>query len=226
MQKFVEQYPELKTFQGNVSKHVAVMVEMNRKVKEEKLMAVSEAEQNLACDHDHSKAITEIMRLLGDSSVTFVRKVCMASLYHLRYEKHRNEMSTVRSVLKEQAKTIEEKRMARFSDEIVKYAGASVRGGDLYRNRGFLSMVKNAFSGLSEIENVYTRYKPLLSSVLDSLLKNKLGMNDYPFMDAVGQGRNMDKVFVYVIGGTTYSEAALVSEMNKASGASGPQKNL
>eukprot|EP00954_Amorphochlora_amoebiformis_P015949 1252266-Amorphochlora_amoeboformis.AAC.1 len=60
MQRFVEQYPELKTFQGNVSKHVGVMVEMNRRVKEEKLMAVSEVEQNLACDKSHGTAVQEV----------------------------------------------------------------------------------------------------------------------------------------------------------------------
>eukprot|EP00467_Chlorarachnion_reptans_P022542 CAMPEP_0114502020 /NCGR_PEP_ID=MMETSP0109-20121206/8818_1 /TAXON_ID=29199 /ORGANISM="Chlorarachnion reptans, Strain CCCM449" /LENGTH=581 /DNA_ID=CAMNT_0001679807 /DNA_START=61 /DNA_END=1806 /DNA_ORIENTATION=- len=222
MQRFVEQYPELKTFQGNVSKHVAVMVEMNRKVKEEKLMAVSEAEQNLACDHDHSKAVEEVMRLLGDSKVPFLRKVCVASLYHLRYEKQRNEMNTMRSILKDQAQGMNQMRLLRFCDEIIKYAGASARGGELYRNRGFLSMVKNVFSGLNEIENVYTRYKPLLASVLDGLLKNKLTMNDYPFMDTVG-GSKFDQVFVYVVGGTTYSEAALVSELNAAAGKGGPK---
>eukprot|EP00471_Norrisiella_sphaerica_P001833 CAMPEP_0184490576 /NCGR_PEP_ID=MMETSP0113_2-20130426/18227_1 /TAXON_ID=91329 /ORGANISM="Norrisiella sphaerica, Strain BC52" /LENGTH=539 /DNA_ID=CAMNT_0026874517 /DNA_START=156 /DNA_END=1775 /DNA_ORIENTATION=- len=219
MQRFVEQYPELKTFQGNVSKHVAVMVELNRKVKEERLMAVSEAEQNLACDHDHSKAVEEVMRLLGDRNIPFLRKVCVASLYNLRYEKQKNEMPTIRSILKDQAEGMHQRRMLRFCDELIKYAGASSRGGELYKNRGFLSMVKNAFSGLNEIENVYTRYKPLLSSVLDALLKNKLAVNDYPFMDAVSNSKSIKQVFVYVIGGTTYSEAALVAELNKNSNA-------
>uniref|UniRef100_A0A7S0GVR4 Vacuolar protein sorting-associated protein 45 n=1 Tax=Amorphochlora amoebiformis TaxID=1561963 RepID=A0A7S0GVR4_9EUKA len=219
MQRFVEQYPELKTFQGNVSKHVGVMVEMNRRVKEEKLMAVSEVEQNLACDKSHGTAVQEVMRMLGDSKVSFKRKVCISALYHLRYERHRgNEMATIRSLLKDQAKTPTNQKLVRFVDEIIRYAGEKVRGGELYGSRGgFFSSLKSVFSGgLSEIENVYTRYKPILSSVLDTLLKGNLSVQDYPYMDQVGSS-NVDNVFVFVIGGVTYSEAALVAAINKSS---------
>mmetsp|Transcript_31415 Transcript_31415/g.55286 ORF Transcript_31415/g.55286 Transcript_31415/m.55286 type:complete len:580 (-) Transcript_31415:265-2004(-) len=218
MQRFVEQYPELKTFQGNVTKHVAVMVEMNRRVKEEKLMAVSEVEQNLACDQDHSRAIEEVMKILGDPRVSYKRKVCVASLYHLRYHNQRNEMHQVRAILKDQASTSKERMLSRFPSELVRFAGAQVANGELYKSGGFMSMMKNVFSGgLNEIENVYTRYKPLLSRVLENLIKGKLDIHNYPFMDAMKQS-NFSQVFVYIIGGATYSEAALVAGLNKKGG--------
>lgn len=42
---------------GNVSKHVTVVSEMSRLVKELSLLDVSEVEQDLACQNDHSAAL-------------------------------------------------------------------------------------------------------------------------------------------------------------------------
>lgn len=50
MAKFVDNYPEYRKMQGNVSKHVTMVTEMSRIVEERKLMLVSETEQGLACN--------------------------------------------------------------------------------------------------------------------------------------------------------------------------------
>ena len=50
MAKFVDNYPEYKKMQGNVSKHVTLVTEMSRIVQERKLMVVSQTEQELACN--------------------------------------------------------------------------------------------------------------------------------------------------------------------------------
>lgn len=41
---------------GTVSKHVTVVGELSRLVSERQLMEVSEVEQELACQNDHSSA--------------------------------------------------------------------------------------------------------------------------------------------------------------------------
>jgi vacuolar protein sorting-associated protein 45 len=50
MAKFVDNYPEYKKMQGNVSKHVTLVTEMSKIVEERKLMLVSQTEQELACN--------------------------------------------------------------------------------------------------------------------------------------------------------------------------------
>ncbi|GCC43486.1 hypothetical protein chiPu_0027509, partial [Chiloscyllium punctatum] len=42
---------------GTVSKHVTVVGELSRLVSEHQLMEVSEVEQELACQNDHSSAL-------------------------------------------------------------------------------------------------------------------------------------------------------------------------
>lgn len=50
MVRFVDNYPEYRKMQGNVSKHVTMMTEMSRIVDERQLMSVSQTEQDLACN--------------------------------------------------------------------------------------------------------------------------------------------------------------------------------
>lgn len=56
LQAFVDNYPQFKKMSGTVSKHVTVVGELSRLVAERQLMEVSEAEQELACQNDHSNA--------------------------------------------------------------------------------------------------------------------------------------------------------------------------
>lgn len=50
MVKFVENYPEYRKQHGDVSKHVTMMTELSRIVDERQLMAISQIEQELACN--------------------------------------------------------------------------------------------------------------------------------------------------------------------------------
>lgn len=56
-QAFVENYPQFKKMSGTVSKHVTVVGELSRLVSERNLLEVSEAEQELSCQNDHSGAL-------------------------------------------------------------------------------------------------------------------------------------------------------------------------
>lgn len=53
----MENYPQFKKMSGTVSKHVTVVGELSRLVSERNLLEVSEAEQELACQNDHSGAL-------------------------------------------------------------------------------------------------------------------------------------------------------------------------
>src|SRR5690349_10330839 len=54
MKRFVEEYPEFRKLSGNVSKHVALVSELSRRVTQDHLLEVSELEQNLACNDNHN----------------------------------------------------------------------------------------------------------------------------------------------------------------------------
>ncbi|KOS16807.1 Vacuolar protein sorting-associated protein 45 [Escovopsis weberi] len=54
MKRFIEEYPEFRKLSGNVSKHVTLVSELSRRVATEHLLEVSELEQSLACNDNHS----------------------------------------------------------------------------------------------------------------------------------------------------------------------------
>ena len=56
-QAFVENYPQFKKMSGTVSKHVTIVGELSRLVQDKSLLDVSEVEQDLACQNDHSSAL-------------------------------------------------------------------------------------------------------------------------------------------------------------------------
>jgi hypothetical protein len=66
---------------------------------------------------------------------------------------------------------------------LLDYAGTAKRSGDLFPKglTSFLQKVPFIGSGMSGMQNIYTKHKPLLKEVLDQLLANKLSTNDYPF---------------------------------------------
>ena len=56
-QAFVENYPQFKKMSGTVAKHVTVVQELSRQVRQHNLLEVSEVEQELSCQGDHNEAL-------------------------------------------------------------------------------------------------------------------------------------------------------------------------
>ena len=56
-QAFVENYPQFKKMSGTVSKHVTIVSELSRLLSARSLLDVSEVEQDLTCQSDHSSAL-------------------------------------------------------------------------------------------------------------------------------------------------------------------------
>ena len=54
---FVENYPQFKKMSGTVAKHVTMVGELSRIVGNHGLMDISECEQELVCQSDHSQAL-------------------------------------------------------------------------------------------------------------------------------------------------------------------------
>lgn len=67
MARFVDNYPEYKKMQGNVSKHVTLVTEMSKLVEARKLMLVSQTEQDLACNSGQGAAY-EVRNICGEYS--------------------------------------------------------------------------------------------------------------------------------------------------------------
>ncbi|KAG6476642.1 vacuolar protein sorting-associated protein 45 homolog isoform X1 [Zingiber officinale] len=211
MAKFVDNYPEYRKMQGNVSKHVTMVTEMSRIVDERKLMTVSQTEQELACNGGQAAAFEAVTNLLNNEAISDVDRLRLVMLYALRYEK---ESPVQLMQLFNKLASCSAKYKPGLVQFLLKQAGVDRRTGDLYGNRDLLNIARNMARGLKGVENVYTQHQPLLFQTMESIIKGRLREVDYPFIgNHFQQGRPQD-VVIFIVGGTTYEEARTVALHN------------
>uniref|UniRef100_UPI0037E82FF2 vacuolar protein sorting-associated protein 45 n=1 Tax=Semicossyphus pulcher TaxID=241346 RepID=UPI0037E82FF2 len=214
MKAFVDNYPQFKKMSGTVSKHVTVVGELSRLVAERQLMEVSEAEQELSCQNDHSNAQQSVRRLLQNPRVSELDAVRLVMLYALRYERHSS--SILPSLMDELSRRGVSERHRRMVKSVVEYGGKRVRGSDLITPTDAVAITKQFFKGLSGVENVYTQHQPLLHDTLDQLIKGRLKDSQFPYLGASSLRDRPQDIMVFVIGGATYEEALTVYNLNRS----------
>ncbi len=69
---------------GAVTKHVTLVGELSRLVTQHNLLEVSEAEQELACQEEHSQSLTKIRRLLATDQIRDLDAARLVLLYAIR----------------------------------------------------------------------------------------------------------------------------------------------
>ncbi|KAK1300910.1 hypothetical protein QJS10_CPB13g00744 [Acorus calamus] len=211
MAKFVDNYPEYRRMQGNVSKHVTMVTEMSKIVEERKLMLVSQTEQELACNGGQVAAFEAVINLLNNESISDVDRLRLVMLYALRYEK---ESSVQLMQLFNKLSSLSAKYKPGLVQFLLKQAGVDKRTGDLFGNRDLLNIARNMARGLKGVENVYTQHQPLLFQTMESITKGRLRDLDYPFVGNHFQQGRPQEVVIFIIGGTTYEEARVVTLQN------------
>lgn len=216
MKNFVEQYPQFKKMSGTVTKHVTVVGELSASVTRHNLLEVSELEQEIACQSDHSKHLQRLKNLLSNTSVRHHDAAKLVGLYALRYEKHAsNALPSLVDALKSRGAP---EQLVKGVVNLLEYGGAHARQSDLFGLQDAVKITKRLFKGLNGVENIYTQHTPLLKDTLEDLIKGKLRENLYPTLggDDTAYGRRPQDIFVFIVGGATYEEAACVHQINQS----------
>uniref|UniRef100_A0AAY4CU75 Vacuolar protein sorting-associated protein 45 n=1 Tax=Denticeps clupeoides TaxID=299321 RepID=A0AAY4CU75_9TELE len=190
MKAFVDNYPQFKKMSGTVSKHVTVVGELSRLVSERCLMEVSEVEQELACQNDHSNA----------QQVRFLPMCGVSTASYPRYWTSCRERACLNDTMVQ---------------SMVEYGGKRVRGSDLITPTDAVAITKQFFKGLKGVENVYAQHQPLLHETLDQLIKGKLKDSQFPYLGPNALRDRPQDIIVFMIGGATYEEALTVYNLNR-----------
>lgn len=69
---------------GTVTKHVTLVSELSRLVTQHSLLQVSEAEQELACQEEHSQSLQKIRRILSADHIRDLDAARLVYLYAIR----------------------------------------------------------------------------------------------------------------------------------------------
>ncbi|XP_073423158.1 vacuolar protein sorting-associated protein 45 isoform X2 [Dendrobates tinctorius] len=213
MKAFVENYPQFKKMSGTVSKHVTVVGELSRLVSERHLMEVSEVEQELACQNDHSNALQNVKRVLQNQRLSELDATRLVMLYALHYERHSN--NALQSLVADLRNRGVSEKYRRLVSAVVEFGGKRVRGSDLFSPKDAVAITKQFFKGLKGVENVYTQHQPFLLDTLDQLIKGKLRDNMYPYVGPSTLRDRPQDIIVFIVGGATYEEAQTVYNLNR-----------
>jgi len=209
MKRFVENYPDFRKMAGNVSKHVAIMSELSRKMDERALMDTSELEQELACNHNHSEAFAKVSAMIDNPHISKQDKLKLVVLYSIRYE----EGGRVNDLVEALYRNGVEKEDVSLIAAMTEYAGASVRVGDLLGTKNFITRTRTAMKrGLQGVTNIYAQHKPLLTEILEQVSKNKLKDAFYPYLVGSPTKDRPQDVIVFIVGGATFEESLAISE--------------
>ncbi|XP_023288779.1 vacuolar protein sorting-associated protein 45 isoform X2 [Orussus abietinus] len=213
MKHFVETYPLFKKLSGTVSKHVTVVGELSSLVEKYNLLSVSELEQQLSCQNEHSPQLQKIKRLISDSKVRDIDATRLVMLYALHYEKHaNNDITGLLDMLKKRGVS---EKYTKLIYNMLEYSGAHVRQNNLFDRESVAKITKKLFKGLSGVDNIYTQHTPVLAETLEDLLKGKLNAQTFPYVDNIGAIRRPQDIIVFIIGGATYEESLTVHNLNK-----------
>ncbi|PNF35932.1 Vacuolar protein sorting-associated protein 45 [Cryptotermes secundus] len=213
MKTFVETYPHFKKMSGTVSKHVTVVGELSSLVTRHHLLEVSELEQELACQNEHSQQLQRIRKLIGNSKVRDIDAARLVMLYALHYEKHtNNDIVGLVDALKQRGVP---EHLTKLIYSVMEYGGTHARQSDLFGTQDAVKLTKTFFKGLSGVENVYTQHSPLIKDTLEELIKGKLKESSFPYLGNGQLMRRPQDVIVFMIGGATYEESLAVHQLNK-----------
>ncbi|KAJ2785428.1 vacuolar protein sorting-associated protein 45 [Coemansia javaensis] len=230
MKRFVEAYPEFRKLSGNVSKHVTLIGELSRIVSSRHLMAVSELEQSLACNEQHSTDLKALRALVADARIAAINKVRCVILYALRYERvQHNATGELKQLLSSSGVDAD---LVAMVDVVLRYGGAAERQSDIFQNENIFSRGKNIFKGLQGTENVYTQHTSALGEMLEDLARGRqaLRWNErLPALDPRARplassfsssssssepGLANQDVIVFIVGGVTMDEELAVARLN------------
>ncbi|KAL0952209.1 hypothetical protein HGRIS_001512 [Hohenbuehelia grisea] len=126
---------------------------------------------------------------------------------------------------------------ARLVYVLLNVAGTDQRQDDLFSNESLLAKGRSALKGLKGVENVYTQHTPHLAQTLENSLKGRLKEASYPFLESPSPNAGLQRqvhfpqaiqhlftfslrpqdVIIFMIGGTTYEEARIMSTLNQES---------
>lgn len=217
MQRFVENYPEFRSKQGNVSKHVTLMTELSRLVEEGNMMSASEIEQEIACNTTlrASSVYNEVSDLIRDHKLGEDHKIKLAMLFALRFERDAEMTSRLISELIDVGVPVSKTNLVR---EVLDYGGQGKRDEDLFGGgKSLLSRATGSLKGLKGVDNVYTQHQPLIASLTEQMFKGRLKETDYPYHAQVPKvdAKQARELIIFVAGGVTYEESKFVASMQQ-----------
>ncbi|KAJ1350131.1 hypothetical protein KIN20_005852 [Parelaphostrongylus tenuis] len=219
MKNFVEEYPQFKKISGTVSKHVTLVGELSKIIANQNLLEISEVEQSIVAEGDHSRCLERIRVLINHPKTTRLNALRLVLLYALRFEGNPN--NDIVGLLNSLKKSPDASNIVRA---LLRYAGSARRNNDLFGEGSTMEMTKRFIKGLKGVENIYTQHQPYIKNIIENVIRGKLSEQQYPFLPGDFASSRLDNLIIFILGGATFEESLFVRSQNekRMQGGGGP----
>ncbi|KAL6731674.1 hypothetical protein Aduo_002513 [Ancylostoma duodenale] len=223
MKNFVEEYPQFKKISGTVSKHVTLVGELSKIVANQNLLEISEVEQSIVAEGDHSRCLERVRALINHPKTTSLNALRLVLLYALRFEGNpNNDLNGLLNLLRRDADG------ANMVRALLRYGGSARRKSDLFGEGSTMEMTKRFIKGLKGVENIYTQHEPYIKTIMENVSRGKLSDQQYPYVAGDITSSRQDNLIIFIVGGATFEEALFVRSQNekRMQGGGGPAVTL
>ncbi|VDO64401.1 unnamed protein product [Heligmosomoides polygyrus] len=217
MKNFVEEYPQFKKISGTVSKHVTLVGELSKIVANQNLLEISEVEQSIVAEGDHSRCLERIRALVNHPRTTRLNALRLVLLYALRFEGNpNNDLTGLVGLLRKIVRAL------------LRYGGSARRKSDLFGEGSTMEMTKRFIKGLKGVENIYTQHQPHIKDIVENTIRGRLSEQQYPSLISPCCSHRQENLIIFMVGGATFEEALFVRSQNekRMQGGGGPSVTL
>ncbi|SCU81120.1 LAFA_0C02850g1_1 [Lachancea sp. 'fantastica'] len=213
IKQFIGKYPEFRKLSGNVSKHMAIVGELDRQLQEKHIWEVSELEQNISSDPGDSQNYEELIKVISNPSVDNYYKLKLACIYSLK-NSGAARTSEISKALALQMSAEEVNFLHHFNSLFQTRTNSSPSGRE---REDLISELAKKFNqkGHPKADNVFMQHVPDLFAFLNDLSRNKISDDKFPFLETPASRSPAQDVVIFFVGGATFEEARIVHEFNK-----------
>ncbi|CCW66944.1 unnamed protein product [Phytomonas sp. Hart1] len=216
LRQFMQRMPQTKSLTESVIKHMAVVSHLTNVIKQRDLLQVSLLEQDMVASSSPSEHWNRLEALITREDIQSSDKLRLCLLYHMRYEKP-GQLSRTTPFLDNISSTA-----VQLLQKLRSYYGRDRPVEGLFADTGIMDVIVKTFV---DSGNIYTRHEPVLKRTLQHLLSGRLDLNTYPYLNnsstpptytsADGSAYKPKEIIVFMCGGYTFEEAALVRAVNE-----------
>lgn len=215
IKQFIEKFPEFKKLSGNVSKHMAIVSELDRQLQLRRIWDVSEVEQNVSVHTEHVQDFQDVLKLIQDPLLDSYYKLKLACIYSLRHE-NSAKLKDIASALEGSTSPEDLNFYHQFTHWFDSRLNKTSTGKDKDDLISELTKKFNTRMGSRHgADNVFMQHMPDLSTLLTELSKNSLPKDKYPTLKQDNTVSPVQDVIIFMVGGVTLEEARVVHQFNE-----------
>ncbi|SCU87431.1 LADA_0E03972g1_1 [Lachancea dasiensis] len=213
IKQFIGKYPEFRRLSGDVSKHMAIVGELDRQLQDKHIWEISELEQNISAHATDYQNYKDLLNLILDPKIDSYYKLKLACVFSLK-NSGSAQFAEISRALSLQVSPEEVNFFHHFNSIFQTRTQQSATGRD---RDDLISELAKKFNqkGQHKADNVFMQHVPELFALLNDLSKNKVSEDKYPFLENSPRKFPPQDVIIFFAGGVTFEEARVLHQFNK-----------